>query len=100
MATLKKIANPLKLSVMHEQAFVLGQEWRGLLTRKSESATEVKVGTLRGWIGDQQPGLPDEVQRLIVACYAIQADKAAVSGHRSSMMSSRHLRSGSLRGGW
>ena len=67
---------------MHEQAFVLGREWLDLLTRKSESATEVKVGKLRGWIGDQQPGLPDEVQRLIVACYAIQADKAWLRGER------------------
>ena len=82
VATLKKIANPLKLGVMHEQAFVLGREWLDLLTRKSESATEVKVGKLRGWIGDQQPGLPDEVQRLIVACYAIQADKAWLRGER------------------
>jgi hypothetical protein len=82
VATLKKIANPLKLGVMHEQAFVLGREWLDLLTRKSESATEVKVGKLRGWIGDQQPGLPDEVQRLIVACHAIQADKAWLRGER------------------
>jgi hypothetical protein len=83
VATLKKIANPLKLGVMHEQAFVLlPDEWPALLNKKSASAGEVSVGKLRGWIGDQQPGLPDEVQRLVVACYAIQADKAWLRGGR------------------
>jgi hypothetical protein len=82
VATLKKIANPLKLGVMHEQAFVLSREWPDLLTRKSESATEVSVDKLRGWILDQQPGLPGDVQQLVVACYAIQADKAWLRGGR------------------
>lgn len=80
VATLKKIANPLKLGVMHEQAFVLSREWPDLLTRKSESAPEVNVGKLRGWIGEQEPGLPDAVHQLVVACYAIQADKAWLRG--------------------
>ena len=35
VATLKKIANPLKLGVMHEQAFVLLHEWPDLINRKA-----------------------------------------------------------------
>ena len=35
IATLKKIANPLKLGVMHEAAFVLAHDWPGLINKKS-----------------------------------------------------------------
>jgi hypothetical protein len=82
IATLKKIANPLKIGVMHEAAFVLGQEWPSLINRKAGAATQVTVGQLRGWIDEEHPGLPATVQNLIVACYAIQADKAWLrAGH-------------------
>lgn len=33
-------------------------------------------------IAEQQPGLPDDVQQLVVACYAIQADRAWRRGGR------------------
>ena len=33
--TVKKIANPLKIGIMHEAAFVLSREWPDLLTRKA-----------------------------------------------------------------
>jgi hypothetical protein len=82
IATLKKIANPLKIGVMHEAAFVLGQEWPSLINRKAGATTQVTVGQLCGWINEEQPGLPATVQNLIVACYAIQADKAWLrAGH-------------------
>jgi hypothetical protein len=74
--TLKKIANPLKLGIMHEAAFVLSREWPDQLGRKAGAASEVTVGQLRGWIGEEQPGLPEQVQNLIISCYGIQADKA------------------------
>ena len=45
--TLKKIANPLKIGIMHEAAFVLSREWPDLLTRKAGGAPEVTVGKLR-----------------------------------------------------
>jgi hypothetical protein len=76
VATVKKIANPLKIGVMHEQAFVLSRDWPDLLTRKAAGSAEVTVAQLRGWIAEEQPGLPEQVQNLLIACYAIQADKA------------------------
>ena len=74
--TVKKIANPLRIGIMHESAFVLSREWPDLLTRKAGTASEVTVAQLRGWIGEEQPGLPEQVQNLLIACYAVQADKA------------------------
>ena len=76
IATLKKIANPLKLGVMHEAAFVLGHEWPQLMERKAGRGPEVSVRQLREWIDQEQPGLPNPVRDLVVVCYAIQADKA------------------------
>ena len=80
--TVKKIANPLKIGIMHEAAFVLSREWPDRLARKAGAVAEVTVGQLRGWIGEAEPGLPEHVQSLLVACYAIQADKAWLrAGH-------------------
>lgn len=76
IATLKKIANPLKLGVMHEAAFVLLHEWPDLVNRKAAGRDQMTVSQVRGWIDEAQPGMPAEVQRLIAACYAIQGDKA------------------------
>ena len=84
IATVKKIANPLKIGD-HARAGVRPEpgmarpadEEGGLRAPRSPSAQ------LRGWIGDEQPGLPEQVQNLlIVACYAIQADKAWLRGGR------------------
>ena len=75
---LKKIANPLKIGIMHEAAFVLSREWPDLLTRKAGGAAEIKVRQLREWISDEQPGLPEQVQNLLISCYAVQTDKAWV----------------------
>lgn len=80
IALLKRIANPLKLGVMHEAAFVLGDEWKQYIDRKAAGSTEVGVGTARRWIDEEQPGLPEAVQDLVVACYAIQADRAWTRG--------------------
>ena len=74
--TVKKIANPLRIGVMHEAAFVLGSEWPDLVNRKAAGREQVTVRQIRDWIIDEQPGLPAEVQSLVVICYAIQADKA------------------------
>jgi hypothetical protein len=77
---LKKIANPLKLGVMHEQAFVLGHAWSELLNKKAAGAPKVSVGQLKGWIDEDQPGLPVGVQNLVVVCYSIQTDKEWLRG--------------------
>lgn len=73
---IKKIANPLKLGVMHEASFVLSREWPDLLERKASGQQEVTVKQLRGWIAEEQPGLPVAVQNLVITAYAIQTDKA------------------------
>jgi hypothetical protein len=76
---LKKIANPLKLGVMHEASFVLSREWPDRLDRKA-GGQQVTVGQLRDWIGEGQPGLPASVQNLLIDAYAIQTDKAWFRG--------------------
>ena len=81
--TVKKVANPLRIGIMHESAFVLGREWPDLLTRKAGTAPEVTAAQLRGWIGEEQPGLPEQVQNLLIACYAVQADKAWLRAGRA-----------------
>jgi hypothetical protein len=75
-AILNKVASPLKLGVMHEDAFVLGHEWPQLIERKAGHAPEASVRQLREWIGEEQPGLPGPVRDLVVVCYAIQTDQA------------------------
>jgi hypothetical protein len=76
VATLNKVASPLKLGTMHEAAFVLGHEWPQLIERKALRAPESNVRQLREWIDEEQPGLPGPVRDLVVVCYAIQTDKA------------------------
>lgn len=75
-AVLRRIANPLRLGVMHEAAFILGDEWRQLIDRRAAGSAEVTVRAIREWIADEQPGLPEVIADLVVACYAIQADRA------------------------
>ena len=61
---------------MHEAAFVLGSEWHDLINRKAAGQERLTVRQIRDWIKDEQPGLPADIQNLVVTCYAIQADKA------------------------
>jgi len=76
IATLNKVAGPLKLGVMYETAFVLGHEWPQLIEGKAGHSAKVSVRQLREWIDTEQPGLPGPVRDLVVVCYAAQADKA------------------------
>jgi hypothetical protein len=73
---LRRIANPLRLGVMHEAAFVLGDDWKQHLDRRVAGRSEVTVTQLRGWVDEEQPGMPESVQDLVIACYAVQADRA------------------------
>jgi len=75
-----KIANPLKLGVMHEQAFVLLHEWPDLINRKAAGLPQVTVAQVRNWIKEARPGLPALVQNLVIVCYSIQADKEWLRG--------------------
>jgi hypothetical protein len=76
ISVLRRIANPLGLGVMHEAAFVLGDEWKQRLDRRTGGRDEVTVAQLRGWLEEEQPGLPVGVRDLVIASYAIQADRA------------------------
>ena len=67
---------------MHEAAFVLNRDWPDILNRKAAGADQVTVTQLREWIKADQPGLPEIVQNLVIASYAIQADKAWVRAGR------------------
>jgi hypothetical protein len=67
---------------MHEAAFVLGREWPDALNRRASGEPHVSVRQLREWIGSEQPGLPQAVRDLIIACYAIQDNKAWIRGGR------------------
>jgi hypothetical protein len=86
IATLKKVANPLKLGVMHEAAFVLLHEWPDLINRKAAGQDQVTVRQVRDWIDEAQRGMPAAVQHLIVACYAVQEDKAWLRARQSIEM--------------
>lgn len=74
--TVRKIANPLKIGEMHESVFLLVNEWPSIINRRTGAEPQATVGQIRGWINEEQPGLPTLIQNLIIACYAIQADKA------------------------
>jgi hypothetical protein len=67
---------------MHEAAFVLNRDWPDVLHRKAAGADQVTVTQLREWIKADQPGLPEIVQNLVIASYAIQTDKAWVRAGR------------------
>jgi hypothetical protein len=85
-ATLNKVASPLKLGAMHEDAFVLGHEWPRLIERKAGGTSESNVAQLREWIDEEQPGLPAPVRDLVVVCYAIQTDKSWIWAGRQINM--------------
>jgi len=69
--------------VMHEAAFVLNRDWPDILNRKAAGADQATIAQLREWIKADEPGLPEIVQNLIIASYAIQADKAWVRAGRT-----------------
>jgi hypothetical protein len=54
IATMKKIANPLKLGVMHEAAFVVGHDWPQLIEREAAELQELTVSELREFIEKEQ----------------------------------------------
>ncbi|MCX9191369.1 phage resistance protein [Carbonactinospora thermoautotrophica] len=78
---IRRIANPLGIGTMHEAAFVLADTWRVHIERSASQAGmtgDLSVGRIRDWIRDEQPGLPDQIVDLVVAAYAVQADRTWV----------------------
>jgi hypothetical protein len=75
---LRRIANPLQIATVGE-VLVLRDDWKLLIERRAagEGATaELKAGDIRRWISDEQPGLPALVNDLLLACFAVQSDRA------------------------
>ena len=58
---------------------MLRDDWKLLIERRAAGAgptAELKVGDIRRWIAEEQPGLPALVSDLLVACFAVQSDRA------------------------
>ncbi len=78
LPVLRRIANPLDIATVGE-VLVLRDDWKLLIERRAAGegpVTELKVGDIRRWIAEEQPGLPALVSELLVACFAVQSDRA------------------------
>jgi len=82
--TMQRIANPLRIGVQAEQAFVLDvtQHWDPHLGRKlaarrdAGGAGQPTVGEVRTWLDDPRPmGLSRELQNLVIAVWAVATDR-------------------------
>jgi hypothetical protein len=84
LPVLRRIANPLEIATVGE-VFVLREEWKRLIDTSAAHAgptTDLKIGDIRRWIAEEQPGLPGQVVDLLVSCYAVQADRAWIRAGR------------------
>ncbi|MEV4675247.1 phage resistance protein [Actinomadura sp. NPDC049382] len=83
LPVLKRIAHPAQIATVSE-VFVLRDDWKMLLGRKAAQSGrpvhEVRVRDVRGWILDEQPGLPPLIVDLIIACYALQDNRSWFRG--------------------
>ena len=78
LPVLRRIANPLDIATVGE-VLVLRDDWKLLIERRAAGegpTAELKVGDIRRWIAEEQPGLPALVSDLLVACFAVQSDRA------------------------
>ena len=78
LPVLRRIANPLDIATVGE-VLVLRDDWKLLIERRAAGegpVTELKAGDIRRWIAEEQPGLPALVSDLLVACFAVQSDRA------------------------
>ncbi|WP_433151966.1 phage resistance protein [Actinomadura nitritigenes] len=84
--TIRRIVNPLDLGAMGEAALVLNDNWPMALDRRAEQvgagAGDVTVAQVRGWIEEEQPGLPTDVANVVVCAYALMRARAWVRGGR------------------
>jgi hypothetical protein len=70
---LRLVANPLRLGIMHEANFVLGDHWRNHFTAREARHGDqpVTVADVRFWIDDPRPlGLPARIQNLVILAWA------------------------------
>jgi hypothetical protein len=76
----RQIANPLKLGVQHEAAFVLDETWKDLFLKcNARDSGPITVAALRKYTDEPKPrGLPREVQNLLILVFAAQTGRAFV----------------------
>ncbi|NKZ08823.1 phage resistance protein, partial [Actinomadura latina] len=81
---IRRIVNPLDLGAMGEAALVLNDNWPMTLDRHAAAAGaasgDVTVAQVRGWILEEQPGLPPDMTNLVVCAYALMRARAWVRG--------------------
>lgn len=78
LPVLRRIANPLEIATVDE-VLLLRNDWKLRIERRAAAAgliTDLRVGEIRGWIAEEQPDLPPLVTDLLVACFAVQSDRA------------------------
>ena len=80
---MRKVAMPLELGTMHEQAFILDRRWANHFERKSaEQPGELTVARLRAWIDEPKvKGLPRDFQDLVVLAFADQTQRTFFLGN-------------------
>ena len=85
LPVLRRIANPLEIATVGE-VLVLRDDWKLRIERRAAAAgpvTDLTVGDIRSWVNAEQPGLPPLVTDLLVACFAVQSDRAWIrAGHQ------------------
>ncbi len=76
----RQIANPLRLGLMGEDHFVIGEHWKDHFNRmaaKENATDDMKVEDLRKWIDQPDAmGLPKPLQQLIILCFAQQTNRS------------------------
>jgi hypothetical protein len=61
---------------MLEGPFLLGRHWSDLIDRRVAGATDVRVGEIKGWLAEGElQGAPKEVVNLVIAVYALAANR-------------------------
>ncbi|MBK6942983.1 MAG: phage resistance protein [Planctomycetes bacterium] len=77
---IRQIANPLKLGLQHEAAFVLDETWKDhFLKCNARDQAPITVAALRRYTDEPKPrGLPREVQNLLILVFAAQTGRAFV----------------------
>ncbi|MCI0687405.1 MAG: hypothetical protein L0Y54_09245, partial [Sporichthyaceae bacterium] len=77
--TLRRIANPLRLGHIDEGPFVLSRHWQQEFEQRAARegiAGDLPVSALHSWLSSL--GLDLQVANLVIACYAIIADRTWV----------------------
>lgn len=80
---LRKVAMPLKLGTMYDDAFVLERHWPNHFERRiAEAEGELTVAQLRRWLDEPKAmGLPRDLQDLVLLTFADQTQRTFFLGN-------------------